>query len=57
MNILENLQSQKLIYQAQIQALDRMRDASMWAMMIMLKAGLVEIERQIDELLGAGDIL
>ena len=56
MNKLEYLQSQKLITEAQIKALDRMNDAHMWGLMIMLKAGLAEIERQIDEIMG-GDIL
>jgi hypothetical protein len=50
MEKLEYLQSQKLIYEAQIKALDKMRVASAFEWMIALKAGLAEIERQIDEL-------
>jgi hypothetical protein len=56
MDKLEHLQSQKLITEAQIKALDRMRVASAFEWMIALKAGLAEIERQIDEIMG-GDIL
>lgn len=56
MTLLEYLQSQKLITEAQIKALDRMNDAKMWGLMILLKGGLAEIDRQIDEI-QAGDIL
>lgn len=56
MEKLEFLQSQKLITEAQIKALDRMKIASAFEWMIALKAGLEEIERQIDEIIG-GDIL
>lgn len=56
MDKLEYLQIQKLITEAQIKALDRMNAAEMWGLMIMLKAGLAEIERCIDEIMG-GDIL
>lgn len=56
MEKLEYLQSQKLITEVQIEALDRMGDANMWAHEIMLKGGLSEIDRQIDEI-QAGDIL
>jgi len=56
MDKLEYLLLQKQITEAQIKALDRMNDASMWATMIMLKAGLAEIEKCIDEIMG-GDIL
>lgn len=51
MSKLEYLQSQQLIFQAQITALDKMRVASAFEWMIALKAGLAEIERQIDEIL------
>jgi len=54
--MIEQLKSQKLIYQAQIKALDAMNDAHFWGLMIMLRAGLAEIDRQIDEI-QAGDIL
>lgn len=56
MTILEYLQSQKQITEAQIKALDAMNAAEMWTMVIMLKATLAEIDRQIDEL-ESGDIL
>lgn len=56
MDKLEFLQSQKLILQAQITALDRMNDAHYWGLIITLKAGLAEIDRQIDEIIRA-DIL
>lgn len=56
MDKLQYLQSQKLITEAQIKALDRMQVASAFEWMIALKAGLVEIDRQIDEIMG-GDIL
>lgn len=56
MDKLEYLLSQKLITQAQIKALDAMNDAKMWGLMILLKGGLAEIDRQIDEIEG-GDIL
>ena len=56
MEKIEYLQSQKLITEAQIKALDRMKIASAFEWMIALKAGLEEIERQIDEL-QSGDIL
>lgn len=51
MDKIEYLQSQRAIYAAEIEALDRMNAAEMWGLMIMLKAGLAEIDRQIDELL------
>lgn len=50
MTKLEFLQSQKLIIEAQIIALHRMQVASAFEWMIALKAGLVEIERQIIEI-------
>lgn len=50
MTKLEFLQSQKLITEAHIKALDRMQVASAFEWMITLKAGLVEIERQIIEI-------
>lgn len=50
MNLLEHLQSQKLITEAQIKALDRMQVASAFEWMIALKASVVEIERQIIEI-------
>lgn len=50
MTLLEFLQTQKLITEAQIKALDRMQVASAFEWMIALKAGLVEIERQIIEI-------
>lgn len=56
MNKLEFLQSQKLIMEAQITALDKMRVASAFEWMIALKASVVEIDRQIMEIEG-GDIL
>lgn len=56
MDKLQYLQSQKLITEAQIKALDRMHVASAFEWMIALKAGLAEIDRQIDEIMG-GDIL
>lgn len=56
MDKLQYLQSQKLITEAQIKALDRMKVASAFEWMIALKAGLAEIDRQIDEIMG-GDIL
>jgi len=52
MEKLEYLQSQKQIFEAQIEALDRMRVSSAFEWMIALKAGLKEIERQIDLILG-----
>lgn len=51
MEKIDYLQSQRYIIAAEIEALDRMNAAEMWGMMIMLKAGLKEIDRQIDELL------
>ena len=51
MEKIDYLQSQRAIIAAQIEALDRMNAAEMWGLMIMLKAGLSEIDRQIDELL------
>lgn len=54
--MIEYLKSQKLITEAQIKALDQMNAAEMWGLMIMLKAGLAEIDQQIDEIMG-GDIL
>lgn len=56
MNLLDYLKSQKLITEAQIKVLDRMQVASAFEWMIALKAGLAEIDRQIDEIMG-GDIL
>lgn len=50
MTLLEFLQSQKLITEVQIKALDKMRVASAFEWMIALKAGLAEIERQIIEI-------
>ncbi len=51
MEKIEYLQSQRAIKAAGIVALDRMNDAGMWPMMILLKAEVAEIDRQIDELL------
>lgn len=51
MEKIEYLQSWRAIKAAEIEALDRMNAAEMWGLMIMLKAGLAEIDRQIDELL------
>lgn len=51
MEKIDYLQSQRAIKTAGIVALDQMNDAGMWPMMILLKAEVVEIERQIDELL------
>ena len=48
--MIEQLKSQKLITEAQIKALDAMNAAEMWGLMIMLKASVKEIDRQIDEL-------
>lgn len=56
MTKLEYLQSQKLITEVQIMALDKMQVASAFEWMITLKAGLTEIERQIMEIEGE-DIL
>lgn len=51
MEKIDYLQSQRAITAAEIEALDRMNAAEMWGLMIMRKAALVEIDRQIDELL------
>lgn len=51
MEKIDYLQSQRAIKAAGIVALDRMNDAGMWPMMILLKAEVAEIDRQIDELL------
>lgn len=56
MEPIDFLQRQRAIYAAEIVALDRMNAAEMWGLMIMLKAGMAEIDRQIDELIG-DDIL
>lgn len=53
MSKLEYLQSQKLITEAQIKALNAMNDAHYWGLLILLKAGLTEIDRHIM----GGDIL
>lgn len=56
MDIITYLQVQKLIEEAKLKALDRMNSAEMFGLMIMVKAGIAEIDRQIDELIGS-DIL
>lgn len=51
MEKIDYLQSQRAIKAAGIMALDRMNDAGMWPMLILLKAEAAEIDKQIDELL------
>lgn len=51
MEKIDYLQSQRAITAAEIEALDRMNAAEMFGLMIMRKSALVEIDRQIDELL------